>query len=350
MALLTGWAAFVVGVATIACIYGLLTLGLNVHYGYTGLLNFGHVAFFAAGAYAAAILTMPPPSTVTNASYTVGFNLPMPWGFPVSLVAATLVGGALAALIGATSIRLGTHYLAIATFALAGVFSDVLVNEAWLTNGSFGMNSVPKPGQAALGPDRWQLAYLAFSLLSLLAVYLLVERVLDAPFGRLLKGVRESEDAAKMLGKNTTLVKLKSFVIGGMIAGFAGGVYAHYIGSVVTAQFVPQVTFTVWAAMLLGGAASNTGAVVGAVLVMTFEESTRFITTVYDWMQATLPDALSGLLPAIFGPLPNNPSFIPSMRFVIVGLLFVLVVRYRTEGLLGDPAEIEALGEEEGSE
>ncbi|WP_336036056.1 branched-chain amino acid ABC transporter permease [Halobacterium yunchengense] len=350
MALLTGWAAFLVGVATIAAIYGLLALGLNVHYGYTGLLNFGHVAFFAAGAYASAIVTMPPPSTVTNASYTIWFNLPMPWGFPVSLAAATLVGGLLAALIGSTSVRLGTHYLAIATFALAGVFSDVLVNEAWLTNGSFGMNAVPRPGQAALGPDVWQLAYLAFALASLLAVYLLVERVLDAPFGRLLKGVRESEDAAKMLGKNTTAVKLKSFVIGGMIAGFAGGVYAHYVGSVVTAQFVPHVTFTVWAAMLLGGAASNTGAVAGAAMVMAFEESTRFITTAYDWLLEALPGPLAGVLPAVFGPLPNNPSFIPSMRFVVIGLLFVLVVRFRPEGLLGDPAEIEALGEEEGGE
>ncbi|AHG04853.1 branched-chain amino acid ABC transporter permease [Halobacterium sp. DL1] len=347
MALLTGWAAFFVAVATIGCIYGLLTLGLNVHYGYTGLLNFGHVAFFAAGAYASAIVTMPPPSTVTNASYVVWFDLPMPWGFPVSLAAAALVGGALALLIGLTSVRLGTHYLAIATFALAGVFSDVLVNEAWLTNGSFGMNSVPKPGQAALGPDAWQLAYLAFAVLSLLAVYLLVERVLEAPFGRLLKGVRESEAAAEMLGKNTTVVKLKSFVIGGMIAGFAGGVYAHYLGSVVTAQFVPHVTFTVWAAMLLGGAASNTGAVAGALLVVAFEESTRFITTAYNWVQGTLPDPLTGVLPALAGPLPDNPSFIPSMRFVVIGLLFVLVIRYRPEGLFGDPSEIEALGEEE---
>src|SRR6056297_1531634 len=96
MALLTGWAAFIVGIATLACIYGLLALGLNVHYGYTGLLNFGHVAFFAAGAYTSAIVTMPPPSTVTNASYEIWFNRPMPFGFPVSLVGASIVGGLLA--------------------------------------------------------------------------------------------------------------------------------------------------------------------------------------------------------------------------------------------------------------
>ena len=346
MVLLTGWLSFIVTIATIACIYGMLTLGLNVHYGYTGLLNFGHVAFFAAGAYAAAIVTMPPPSQVTNASYVLWLNLPMPWGFPVSLAAAALVGGLLALLIGFTSVRLDTHYLAIATFALAGVFSDVLVNEAWLTNGAFGMNSVPKPGRELLGSQGWQLGYLAFALVSLAAVYLVVERMVDAPFGRLLKGVRESEAAAQMLGKDTSVVKLKSFVIGGMIAGFAGGVYAHYLGSVVTAQFVAEVTFTVYAAMLLGGAASNTGAVVGAALVVAFRESTRFITTGYNWIQGVLPEPLTGVLPTLVGPLPDNPSFIPSLRFVVIGLLFVLVIRYRPQGLFGDPAEIEALGDE----
>jgi len=347
MALLTGWASFLVTIATLACIYGLLTVGLNVHYGYTGLLNFGHVAFFAAGAYASAILTMPPPEQVAGANYTVGLNLPMAFGFPVSLAVATLVGGLLALLIGLTSVRLGTHYLAIATFALAGIFEDIMVNEAWLTNGTFGMNEVPKPGLALIGTDLWPLAYLAFSALSLLGVVLVVWRLMDAPFGRLLKGIRESEDAARMLGKDTTVVKLKSFAIGGAIAGLAGGIYAHYVGSVVTEQFVPGVTFTVWAAMLLGGVASTKGAVVGAGLIVAFRESTRFIMTAYDWIQSLLPEFLSGVLPALFGPLPDHPSFVPSMRFVVIGLLFVLVIRYRPAGLFGDPNEVVALGEEE---
>jgi branched-chain amino acid transport system permease protein len=347
MALLTGWASFAVTVATLACIYGLLTVGLNVHYGYTGLINFGHVAFFAAGAYAAAIVTMPPPGQVTGAKYLVGLDLPMPVGFPVSLAAATLVGGLLALLVGSTSVRLGSHYLAIATFALAGIFQDVLVNEAWLTNGTFGLNSVPKPGRAALGADGWQLAYLGFSAAALLATFLVVERLTGSPFGRLLKGVRESEPAAKMLGKDTNYVKLKSFAIGGAVAGLAGGVYAHYVGSVVTQQFVPAVTFTVWAAMLLGGAASSRGAIAGAFVLVAFRESTRFITTAYDWALSALPTAVAGLLRTAVEPLPDHPSFIPSIRFAVIGLLFVLLIRYRPEGLLGDPNEIVAMGEEE---
>jgi len=321
---LPGVLAFVVSVLTIGLIYGLLALGLNVHYGYTGLLNFGHVAFFAAGAYTSAILTIPPPGTVEGgAEYAVGLGLPMPLGLPVSLAAGALVGGLLATLIGLTSVRLGTHYLAIATFALAGIFEDFLINEEWLTRGVFGINIVPKPGRAALGADLWQVVYLLFVAALVVATYLVIERLLTAPFGRLLKGIREDEGAARMLGKPTPLVKLKSFAIGGAIAGLAGSVYAHYLGSVVTGQFIPLVTFLVWVALLLGGAASNRGAVVGAVVLIGFREVTRF-------------------LPEIAG----RPSLVPSLRFVVIGLLLVAVIRYRPAGLLGDPDEIVTGGDD----
>ncbi|AUV83545.1 branched-chain amino acid ABC transporter permease [Salinigranum rubrum] len=319
---IAGVAVALLSIGTIALVYAMLTMGLNVHYGYTGLLNFGHVAFFAAGAYTSALLTVPPPGP--GANYTVALSLPMPWGLPVSLVAAALVGGLLATLIGLTSVRLGTHYLAIATFALAGIFEDVLVNEAWLTAGTFGLNSVPRPGRALLGPGTWQLAYFVFALVLTVGVYLVVERLSDAPFGRLLRGVRESEEAAEVLGKDTTRVKLKSFAIGGMIAGLAGGVYAHYVGSVVAVTFVALVTFLVWVALLLGGAGSNLGAVVGAVVLVAFREGTRY-----------LPD------------LGGSPTLLPSLRFVVIGFLLILVVRFRPAGLFGDPNELVLAGDDE---
>jgi branched-chain amino acid transport system permease protein len=248
----------------------------------------------------------------------------MPWALPVSLAAAALVGGVLATLIGLTSVRLGSHYLAVATFALAGIFEDVLVNEEWLTAGTFGLNSVPKPGRAMLGPQGWQFGYFLFALVLTVGVYLVVERLSDAPFGRLLRGVRESERAAAALGKDTTRVKLTSFAIGGAIAGLAGAVYAHYIGSVVAVTFVALVTFLVWVALLLGGAGSNLGAVVGAVVLVAFREGTRF-----------LPD------------VGGSASLVPSLRFVVIGLLLILVVRFRPAGLLGDPDEIVLAGDEE---
>ncbi|MFB6207265.1 MAG: branched-chain amino acid ABC transporter permease [Haloglomus sp.] len=346
MALLTGWAAFIVTILTLAVIYALLTIGLNVHFGYTGLINFGHVAFFTIGAYVSAILTMPPPTQMTGVKYTFGLNLPMPAGFAVSLALAAVAGGLLAALLGLTSIRLGGHYLAIVTFALAGIFKDVVVNEAWLTNGPFGLNSVPKPGQAALGPDLWQLSYLGLSVLILLGTLAVVTRLVGSPFGRLLKGIRENEDAARTLGKDTNRVKLKSFALGGAIAGLAGGVYAHYVGAVVPQQFVPEITFTVWTAMLLGGAASSEGAIFGAALLVGFRESTRFLLWLYDGLLDVLPGVAAALVRAAVAPLPDHPSFIPSIRFAVIGLLLVLVIRYRPEGVFGDPSEIESIGEE----
>ncbi|MDR9411955.1 MAG: branched-chain amino acid ABC transporter permease [Haloferacaceae archaeon] len=347
MAIVTGWVAFVVTVATIACIYGLLTIGLNLQFGFTGLLNFGHVAFFAAGAYTAAIVSMPPPGTVPGARYMIGLAVPMPAGLLITLAAATLMGGVLAALIGVSAIRLESHYLAIATFALAGIFYDVLVNERWLTNGTFGMTQVPKPLRATLGADAWALAYLLFAAAMLAVVYLLVGRLLEAPFGRVLRGVRESTTAAEMLGKDTDRIKLVAFSLGGAIAGLAGGVYAHYIGSVVTGQFVAGVTFTVWAALLLGGVASHRGAVVGAFILVAFQQSTRFITSAYDAIVAAFPDTLGVVLTALAAPLPGHPAFLPSVRFMIIGLLFILVIRFRPAGVLGDPQEVTVMGSEE---
>lgn len=324
---LPGSVAFLISLVTLALIYSLLAMGLNIHFGYTGLLNFGHVAFFAAGAYTAALLTIPSPEGYEGTvDYAFGLGLPMPTALPISLIAAAIAGGVLALLIGLSSIRLKHHYLAVATFALAGIFESFIRNEEWLTRGVFGLNNVPRPGLEMLGPDGWRIVYLVFTFILTVGVYLLVTRVVNAPFGRLLKGIREDEDAAQMLGKNTTRVKLTSFVLGGMIAGLAGAVYAHWVGSVVAGQFVDMVTFMTWLAVLLGGAASNRGVILGAFLLIGFREVTRF-------------------LPQI----ANDPSTIPSIRLAIVGLLLVAVIRYRPQGILGDPNEIvisESGGEE----
>jgi len=315
---LPSFVVFLTSLTTLALIYSLLAIGLNIHFGFTGLLNFGHVAFFAAGAYTAALLTIPPPETFQGTvEYTIGLGLPMPAAFPVSLVAGAIVGGILAFLIGLTSVRLDHHYLAVATFALAGIFENFIRNEGWLTRGVFGLNEVPRPGAAVLGTDLWQVVYLLFTLVLTAGVYVFTDRTMRAPFGRLLKGIREDEDAAQMLGKDTNFIKLKSFVLGGMIAGLAGAVFAHWVGSVVAGQFIDEVTFMVWLAVLLGGAASNRGVILGAFVLIAFREGTRF-------------------LPQI----ANDPSTIPSLRLAIIGLLMIAVIRYRPQGLMGDLDEI----------
>jgi branched-chain amino acid transport system permease protein len=317
---------FVTTVGTFALIYALLALGLNVHFGYTGLLNFGHVAFFAAGAYVAALVTMPPSGgAATSVSYAIGLGFPMPWGFPISLLLAAAAGGLLAGLIGLTSVRLQTHYLAIATFALAQLFHSVLLNETWLTRGTRGLNQIPKPGYGTfLSTDTWQVAYFLLVTGILVGTYVSLQQLVDAPFGRLLRGIREDETAARALGKRTNRLKLTSFVLGGAITGFAGGLYAHYLGSISPGQFLPIVTFLVWVMVIIGGTASNFGVVAGAVLLIGFREFT-------------------GFLPSV----PGYPLLVEELRWAFIGLALVLLMRFRPEGLFGDPNEITFTEEDE---
>lgn len=313
---LPGTVAFFVSILTIGLIYSILTLGLNLHFGYTGLLNFGHVAFFAVGAYTTAIITSPPPNSVAFTTYEIGFGVPMPWAFVASLVLGAVAGGALAFLIGLTSIRLHTHYLAIATFALAELVHSVIENEEWLTGGFLGMSRVSRPYYGVMSGDDWEVMYLVVVSLAVVGTYLFLERLIDSPFGRLLRGIRDHETRAKTLGKNTNMVKLKSFTIGGAIAGFAGGLYAMYIGSLIPGQFTVNVTFLTWVALLIGGAVSNVGAIFGTLLFYMFGGVLRFL------------------------PSTGDPTLVSNIQRLVMGLLFIVVIRVRPQGLFGKKDEI----------
>lgn len=314
----------VLTVAMFSLIYILLTMGLNVHFGYTGLINFGHVAFFAAGAYAAAIFTIPPPPTPPE-SYTIGLNIPMPIGLPISLLVAIAAGGVLAFIIGLTSIRLGSHYLAIATFVSGEIFYDFIRAETWLTGGAYGLQAIPQPGREALGPDLWSISYFVMTVLIVVGVYFFISYFINSPYGRVLKTIRENEQAAKVLGKRTVRLKLTSFVIGGAIAGLAGGIYSHYVGVLVPEQFLVEVTILTWGAMILGGTGSLKGPVMGGTIIIAFREATRF-----------LPQ------------LQNYPLLPQYSRWIIYGLIFVVILYYRPQGLMGNPNEIVNLPEKGG--
>jgi len=310
---------FLVGLLTLALIYGLLALALNLQFGVTGLLNFGHVAFFAVGAFASAIVTLPPPGSAAYlqaaAQYHVGLGLPVPVGFLLAGVA----GGVLALLIGATSVRLSSHYLAVATFAMAEIVRSVLTNADWLTGGEFGIASVPQPlKNGAVPASVYPYAYLAGTVLVVAALLALTVRLTESPYGRALRSVRDDETAARALGKPTPLLKLGAFVAGGVLAGFAGSLWTHSLGVVHVGQFVPIVTFEVWLAVLMGGSGNAFGAVLGALVLMTITQGTRFL----------------GDVPLLSGLTRSNPSFVPSLRFVLIGLLLIAVVRFFPRGIL----------------
>ncbi|HZJ10437.1 MAG TPA: branched-chain amino acid ABC transporter permease [Trueperaceae bacterium] len=311
--------AYLVGLLTLALIYGVMTLGLHLQFGLAGMLNFGHVAFFAVGAFTSALLSLPPKGSeaylAAGGQYQLGVGLPVPLAF----VAAGVAAGLLALLIGATSVRLSSHYLAVATFAMAEIVRSVLTNEDWLTRGQFGIYNVPQPGRGGPIPiDLYPYAYLLLTVVVVGILLAVTVRLTASPFGRALRAVRDDEVAALALGKPAAGLKLRAFALGGALAGLAGALWTHSLGIVHVGQFVPIITFQVWLALLLGGRGNPVGAVLGAIVLMAITEATRFL----------------GNVP-FFEPLTRlNPSFVPSLRFVIIGLMLIAVVRYFPRGIM----------------
>lgn len=288
--------AYLTAMLILAGIYCLLALGLNLHWGFTGLINFGHVGFFAIGAYTSALLTTQ-----------------LAWPTAAGFAAAMALAGAAAYPLGLVSIRLRTDYLAIVTLGFSEVIRAVLVNERWLTRGTQGLSYIPRPfGELPTGLS--ETAYLALVALALAAAFWLVRRLGRSPFGRVLEAIRENEEAAQSLGKHVASFKVRSLMIGAAIAGAAGALYAHYINYVVPEQFLPLVTFYVWMAVILGGSGSNRGVILGTLVLMFFMEGSRFAKD--------------------FIPFVSDVK-LAALRFMAIGLGLVLLLLYRPQGILG---------------
>lgn len=307
-------------VATIMGIYSLLAIGLNMHWGDTGLLNFAHAAFFAIGAYTSAILTTQP-ETGLLATRTVGASLPIFVGIGAGTALAAVAG----VLIAVTSVRLEGDYLAMVTLSSAELIRLVIHNEGWLTSGAQSLKGIRRPLEGAV-PFRYDVFYFLLVAAAVAASYLVFRRLAGSPFGRVLHAVREDEDVPLALGKDTTRFKLKSFGLGAAIAGLAGGLWAHYVYAITPSMFLPNITFTIWAAVIIGGAGSYLGAIVGTVFIVGIRQVTRFV-------PSDVPFA----------------SDLPYIRLVVIGILLIAVLYYRPYGLFGDEERMLA-GAEEGAE
>ncbi|MFC7186361.1 branched-chain amino acid ABC transporter permease [Halorubrum yunnanense] len=291
-------------------IYAILAIGMNMHWGDTGLLNFAHAGFFAVGAYTSAILTTPVGDAGLLASRTVGFDFPI----VVGMIAAPITAGLFGLLLGITSIRLDGDYLAIVTLAGAETARLIISNEAWLTSGVQTLNNIPRPLDESLPAVLpYDVFYFGLVLLVLLGSYALFRHFANAPFGRVLHAIREDEDVPKALGKDTAWFKLKSFALGAALAGLAGSLWAHYVYAIQPTMFLSNLTFSIWAMVIIGGAGSYFGAVAGAVIVTGIRQITRF-----------LPGDI---------PLGNE---LPYLRLIIIGVLLIAVLYYRPHGMFGD--------------
>jgi branched-chain amino acid transport system permease protein len=300
-------------VGIIAGVYSLLAIGMNMHWGDTGLLNFAHAAFFAVGAYTSAILTTPP-ATGDLATRVVGFDFPI----VVGLVAGTILAGLVGVLIAVTSVRLEGDYLAMVTLSSAELIRLMIHNEAWLTTGAQTLKNIPRPLDGAV-PVSYDLFYFVLVWAIVGVCYLLFTRLSTSPFGRVLHAVRENDDVPLALGKSVNVFKLKSFGIGAAVAGLAGGLWAHYVYAISSIMFLPSITFLIWAAVIIGGAGSYAGAIVGASVIVFLRQITRFIP----------------------GDVPFGDQ-LAYIRLMVVGVVLILVLYYRPEGLLGDKERLQA--------
>ncbi|CAN5909179.1 branched-chain amino acid ABC transporter permease [soil metagenome] len=300
--------AYIEGVILTAGIFALMAQGLNLHWGFTGLLNFGHVAFFAIGAYTMGIL---------NTQFEVGL-LP---SFIAAMVAATVLG----TIVALPAIRLRTDYLAIVTITIGEIFRLVLksgpgVSE--LTRGPRGIRGYSNEffflrediGLGFLGPDQYLLLMV---WLAVAVVGVLLWILLKSPWGRVLKGIREDEDAVRALGKNVTAYKMQSFALGAAIAGLAGVFFAMDIGSLAPDTYLPIITFYAWTVLMLGGSASHWGPIVGAVIFWAIFNGTLYIPR----------ELISGAEAAY-------------LRQIGVGALIMAIMIFRPQGILGNKEEM----------
>lgn len=287
---------YLLAMAVSAGIYGLMALGVNVIWGFAGMVNLGLVGFFAVGAYVSALLTIKAG-----------------WAIAAGIAAATVVTALVGVGVSLITVRLRGDYLAIVTLGFAETIRIVASNAIGLTNGTDGISAIPGPYRGALSPEAFNLLYLGIVALIVAAVYGVTERLRTSPFGRVLRAIRDDEQVAAVAGKHVMLFKVKAFAIGSAALGLAGALYAHYTSYIAPDIFVPLLTLYIKLALLVGGLGNNRGAIVGAFAVVFLLESSRFV------------------IPLVPGISPVQGA---AIREFLVAALLLVMLRYRPAGLL----------------
>jgi branched-chain amino acid transport system permease protein len=290
---------FVIGVASLVAIYGILTVSLDLQFGYANMVNFGLVAYTAVGAYTFAILTREPLG-----GFEAGLGYGLPW--PVGLAGSVVAGLVFAGLTAWPCLRLRGDYLAVTTFAFAEVLHSLLVTQKSISNGLIGLSGIDRPEIASFTARQDDYFFAALVLAVLAVVYLLVRRIVKSPFGHVVLAISDDEVAAQSVGKDARLVRLQVFLIGGALAAVAGAFYAMYVSLVTPDMFVAELTFFVWIALVLGGVRSRFGTLIGATVLIGLQEAVRFLN-------------LS----------PDQSALVASFRLFLIGFLLVAMLRLR---------------------
>ena len=344
MDMLIGYSLYGISLLTVGGIYAILALGLNIQWGYAGLFNAGIAGFAAVGAYTFALL-----STAPNPYHYGGLGLPLPF----AILAAMILSGCIAFLIGLVCIRLRSDYLAIATIGIAEIIKLFLKNETDLTNGPRGINKIPRPWEHlseerfyTKGPmswvmdaaswdsffDKlpnwwWQPFFCGSILLLVYVIYRFLEKAQRSPWGRMMTAIRENEGAAHAAGKHVIRRRIEAFVIGAMVMGLAGAMLSQHLKLIdPTNTFDPsKMTFLVWVMLIAGGSGNNKGAIFGAFLVWTiWSASEIFINSGLNIFGQLISDMDISLLKTRAGYL----------RMVVIGLLLQYILQKYPDGII----------------
>ncbi|CAN1210081.1 Branched-chain amino acid ABC transporter [Tumidithrix helvetica PCC 7403] len=293
---------YIISLIVLASIFALFSLGLNLQWGFAGLVNFGHVAFMTVGAYTTVLLSLNG----------------VPWF--IAFAIATALAALLGLLIGSTTLRLREDYLAIVTIGVSEIVRLFVNNEAWLTKGTNGVQDYPLPFKGLVPTEYYSLLFASFLLVVLAVLYWRLEWLVRSPWGRVLKAIREDEEVAKALGKNVFWYKLQAFVIGGAIAGMSGAFYAWQITTIYPNYFIPLITFQAWTIVTIGGAGNNLGVLLGAAIFQIYSVLPRF-----------LPEQTQIFL---------GGGRLEAIQQMLIGLTLILLMVWRPQGILGNKDEL----------
>ena len=278
-------------ILAISAIYMILAASLNLIVGYTGLPALSHAAFYCIGAYTSALLS-------------VRFGI-SPWA---GLLAGALLASICGLIIGLPSIRIGGDFLALTTFSFGIVIYTIVRSWDSVTRGPMGIPGIPQLRLFNLSIDSPP----KFLLLAVIAVLLTMEvlrRITSSQFGRVLRAIRDDEIAVESIGKNVNRYKLTVFLVGSFFAGISGGLYAHYIGYIDPSSFTPMESILILLMVIFGGMGSLMGSILGATILTAFPEALRFL---------GMPDSIAA-----------------PVRQIIYGLLMVVLIIRRSQGLMG---------------
>lgn len=298
---MSGILLFFVGVLTLAGIYATFAMILDLEAGWAGMWDLGLAGLVAVGGYVFIITTQQTHDDVVFAPH---------WPMWAGILAGSLAAGLAALIIGIPSLRVRGEYFLITTLAFAEVIRQLAINLGSATRGTVGFNQFSRPFDGSVSGSGYRWLLLALVWLVVAAVYLLLRRLGHSPYGRLLRGFRDNDPVARSLGKHTNRHRIQTFFLAGLLYGAVAPLYVWFIRIVTPSLFTSEVTFVTWTALVIGGIASLRGPVIGAVILLIVTEAAALVQG-------------SGEMAVVLA----------SIRFIVLGIVLILVMRFRPEGL-----------------